>query len=449
MAGLFSSRRYYRAWQPAGTAVLLLVLSPDRAWTQEIGSSALAYLETVAWKDSLQTWDEVKSFGGERIIDRVRSEFEPIGIRLPGGHLLFPTMGLKAIWDDNLFLDQGDEKRSDLRTEIDLRAKILSQLPRHMFNLDIGGRFVDFGEFNELDYTDGHVFAEGRIDIDAGNVVGGTVQSSLLHEDRFAAEAPAAAAEAVPFVSNRVEAGFLHDQGRLTALFGMDYRTEDYRDVLSYDGSTLDQDIRDNTLLGSFARFDYRFSPGYSAFVAGRIDRQEFSDTVSQAQNNNGYRIETGVHMELNPLVRFQFDTGYDYHDVDFSDQADTGAFSWRAEMQWLPTDRMTVKLEAKQGIEQSSGGGVFGLLSTTYNGVVQYDVFHNAELKLELTRYEQEFLGTSRLDNSWIAGAQLDYWVNRNAKLTFGYEYRNRDSTDDALDYEDNRFRAGVKISF
>jgi uncharacterized protein (PEP-CTERM system associated) len=109
----------------------------------------------------------------------------------------------------------------------------------------------------------------------------------------------------------------------------------------------------------------------------------------------------------------------------------------------------MTVKLEAKQGIEQSSGGGVFGLLSTTYNGVVQYDVFHNAELKLELTRYEQEFLGTSRLDNSWIAGAQLDYWVNRNAKLTFGYEYRNRDSTDDALDYEDNRFRAGVKISF
>ncbi len=442
-------RPYSRLFAPLGFAAPLLLLQLDRARAQDIGASALAYMETLAWRDSLKNWDQIKSYGAERIIDRIRPEYQPLGVRLPAGHLLFPTVGLKTIWDDNLFLDQGANKRGTLRTEVEARAKMLSQLPRHMFNVDISGRFTGFKDYDDLSYTDGRIFAEARIDIDAGNVIGGTAQRSLQHEDRFAAEAPRAAAEAVPMLTDRVELAYLHDQGRLTTLIGMDARQEDYTDVRAYDGSTLDQDGRDNTLIGGFARVGYRFSPGYQTFLAARINRQEFKESFSAAQNSTGYRSEIGVHLEANPLLRFQFAGGYDFIDVDNSELADTGALSWRAEMQWLPTERMTITVENKRVLEQSTAGGTYGLLSTTYSGILQYDIYHDLEMKLELTRFDQEFLGTDRLDGTWIAGAQLDYWVNRNAKLTLGYEYRTRDSTDAALDYEDNRFLAGVKVSF
>jgi hypothetical protein len=327
--------------------------------------------------------------------------------------------------------------------------KVLSQLPRHMINVDIGGRFSGFRQFDDLDYTDGHAFVEGLLDIDAGTVIGGTAQTSLTHEDAFAAEAPRAGAEPVPLLTNRIELGFLRDAGRLTALLGGELRYEDFGDVRAYDGSTLDQDIRDNTLYAGFARLGYRFSPGYTGYVAGRVDRQLFTLEEVQSQNSTRYKGEVGLQLEANPLLRFIVSSGLAFQDIDGSTTADTAASIWRGEMQWLITQRMTLTLEASRGLELSTQEGTTGLLTTALAGTLQYDLFHNAEVKLQLSHYDQEFLGSSRLDSLWIAGAQFDYWLNRNAILTLGYEYRTRDSTDDLLDYEDNRLMGRVRLAF
>jgi hypothetical protein len=440
--------RCARVLRPLVLWLPLLLLPLHRALAAEdIGASALAYLETLTWRDSLKNWDQVRAFGAERINDRVRPEYQPRGIKLPGGHIVLPVVGLKTTWDDNIFLDQGAAKQGDLRTELDARAKLLSNLPRHMFNVDVMGRFTKFKDHDDLDYTDGRVFAEARVDIDSGNVMGGTLSRSLLHEDRFAAEAPRAAREPVAVLTDRLETAFLHDRGRLSLLAGAELRKEDYTDVRSYTGEIIDQDSRDVIQGGVFGRAGYRHSPGYSTFLGLRYDRQTFTADGAGHQDNNRYAVEVGAKVEANALVRFEGAVGYDYTDLLTSNNADSGLFLYRGQVEWLATQRMTVTLGAKRGREYTPSG--YGVTSTTYEGVLQYDIFNDTELKLEVAKFDQEFQGSDRRDGTWIAGAKLYYWFNRNAKLTLEYDYRHKDSTDDDNDYEDNRVTAGVKFSF
>lgn len=58
-------------------------------------------------------------------------------------------------------------------------------------------------------------------------------------------------------------------------------------------------------------------------------------------------------------------------------------------------------------------------------------------------------YLGTSRQDDLFLARAGLDYYFTKNWLFTFGYEHQVRDSTDDSLDMHRNRFMVGAKLRF
>ena len=423
---------------------LMAFAAPANA--QEIGQEALDYLGTFAFADSLRTWDQAKEFNAETVLDHNRDGFVPTGYRLPAGHVLYPSIEAKTIYDDNIFRDV--KKVADLRSSVAGNIELQTNLPRHMFKLLADGEFVDFKDHPNLNFANGNVRGDWRLDIDAADSIGGSFQSEYRHDDNFLPIEPDNTSKPVPIWVNRSAIGYMHDAGRTAVAFGADYQRTLLYNVPTYGGAHAEESATSNDIAGAFALASYRWSPGYRLFVAARVDRQMALHEQLAYSNNNTYRTEAGVSYELDPLLQFTLFGGYEYVKFDSDTQYNFGTTTLKGSMQWLPTRRLTVRLDGGRQVQRTVVGPEFGQITDSIHGRAQYDIYHNIVGTLDLSMQRSQFIGNSRVDNQWNAGVSLDYRFNENLALTLGYEHTDRASTDSKFTYDDNRFMATLKLS-
>ncbi len=435
-----------RACLQGFAALLVLTLAIPPAAAQEIGQDALGYLGTYAFTDSLRTWDQVKDYSGESVLDHTRDGFIAPGVRLPGGHLFYPSVQAKTIVDDNLF--RSPDKVGELRSSLAANAELQSNLSRHMFKLTAGGETIDFRDHKNLNFTNGLARGDWRLDLDAADSIGGSFQTQLSHDDNFLPPGPDIVSAAVPVWTNRAAIGYMHDAGRIALALGTDYQRTNIYDTPTYSGGIADESKGDNDIAGAFALLTYRFSPGYKAFVAGRIDRALALNERAAYSNNNTYKMEAGISYELDPLLKFSLLAGYNYVKFDTDLQYNYGTSIFKGSLQWLPTRRLTVTLDASRQLQRTVVGPEFGQLSDTVQARLQYDIYHNIIGRVDGSLQRNQFIGSSRIDTVWNAGVSMDYLFNENLALTLGYEHTDRASTDSNFSYDDNRVMATLKLS-
>ena len=433
-------------WLAACLSLLALMQTPAEA--QSIGQEALSYLGTYAFSDSLHTWDQNKEFSAETVLDHSRDGFVPDGYVLPAGHMFYPSIGAKSVYDDNLFLQPGAGKIGDIRESVSPGFLWQAALPRHMFQIEADGDVVRFQNHPNLNFVNANVKADWHLDIDAADTVGGTFQARYGHDENFLPIDPADPAVALPNLSTRAAVGYSHEAGRTGLTVGADWGKNTYADVQSYGGDTLDEAANDNTIVGAFSLLSYRWSPGYRAFLAGRIDRELLTYARSAYANNTSYRGEMGVVYEMDPLLQFTLYAGYQYIKFDDPSQYNISTPTYKIAAQWLPTRRMTVTFDAGQQVSQTVQGYIFGELSSQAHGRVQYDIWHNIVGTIDGTYETDQYIGSTRLDHQWSATAGLDYLLNENVALTLSYQHTERASNEDKYDYNDNRYLLALKFS-
>jgi hypothetical protein len=440
--------RLWRAARLVMVAAIALGAGALPAVAQDIGQEALSYLGTYAFADSQHTWDQIKEFNAETVLDHDRDGFRPAGIMLPSGHMFYPSIAASTTFDDNLFLQPNGSKVADWRTSIAPAFEFQSNLPRNMFQIHGDAESVSFRNNSNLDYVNANIKADWRFDIDAADTFGGTFQSRLGHDDNFLPIDPANAAKAIPIFSNRAAFGYAHDAGRTAVATGVDIERNTYTDVPSYGGGMLDEAANDNTIAGGFAYASYKWSPGYRAFAAARVDREMFLNDRAAYGNNNSYRAEAGLIYELDPLLQFTVYAGYQYIKFDSNLQYNIGAPTFKLAVQWLPTRRMTVNFDVGRQLQRTVDGPTFGQLSDQVHGRIQYDIYHNIIGNLDATYQNNQFIGGARVDKEWTASAGVDYLLNENLALTLSYQHTQDDSNQSQYSFSDNRYMVSLKLS-
>ena len=158
--------------------------------------------------------------------------------------------------------------------------------------------------------------------------------------------------------------------------------------------------------------------------------------------------MEAGISYELDPLLKFSLLAGYNYVKFDTDLQYNYGTSIFKGSLQWLPTRRLTVTLDASRQLQRTVVGPEFGQLSDTVQARLQYDIYHNIIGRVDGSLQRNQFIGSSRIDTVWNAGVSMDYLFNENLALTLGYEHTDRASTDSNFSYDDNRVMATLKLS-
>lgn len=402
---------------------------------------------TVASRENAARYDNVKKYGAERVVDRDRKDYRPLGVSA-GNYLIFPAIDVLSYYDDNVF-SSARPGESGWRFEVAPSVSFSSRLPRHVLDLIVSARHVEFTHSEQEAFTDGSLYLRGRLDIDHAQAFFGHALTSLQHEELGSPEADRDARDPIEFWRNRAELGYIHDAGRLALRVGVKFEEFNYRDADSFDGQNIDQDYRDTKTYSGNLKLSYRFSPGYELNTQFRLQSVENRGNDTVDRDSFGYDALAGLNFEFSPLLRGYLAAGFEHREFEQDGFEDLNAALFKAQLQWLPTELMTIYL----GAERSSSVTGFGTssirLDTVIDGKVEYEISHNIFFTATGKYTFSDFIGSGREDESLLAGAGLEYLINRNLSMTAKYDYRERVSSLEEFNYQGSKYMLGLSLKY
>lgn len=427
-------------------AALSLAAHPSAQALDLEGSDGII-TETIASRERLRDYDNIKKYGAERVADRERKYAMPEGIRA-GNSYVFPALGANVVFDDNVF--QSDlEKHSDIRTELTPSVRLRSALPRHQLDLSLDGKIVSYLERSDLDYANVRAKLDGALHFDHAHTLSASILSSLEHEELGEITTDKSAVEPIAVFHNWAGVGITRDVGRLYGTLMATLESWNFDDVRSRGNAILDQDARDTTEIAAAVRLGYRFSPGYELVAKLRALRDYNRGDGTTDRDGDGYEAMAGLAFETSPLLRWRLLGGYGIRHFETAGIADIGTGILEAQVQWLPTQYLTFKGTATRQIIAADTVNDAGRVETRLAGHLDYEVWHNLVLNIGLEYQNAEFVGVLRNDETVSGKVGLDYYANKNWLFTIGYEHAIRESTDAASDMTRNRVSIGAKLRF
>ena len=428
-------------------AMLGLAIAPMPAFALDLDGTDGLNTETIANRDRLRVWDNIKKYGAETVGARDRRELKPDGVRA-GEYLVYPSIGAAVVFDDNI-LAHDIEKVADIRTELTPSVKLQSEFARHSLDFSLDGKIVNYMDNSEQDYASVRARAEGALHFDHANTISASALSALEHEERDDPSYPLTAIGPVPVFHNKAAVGITHDVGRLYGTLSAAAESWNYSNVEAVNGSTLNEQARDTVDISSQLKFGYRFSPGYELVGKVRGLRAENRGDLKTDRDAWGFEALAGLAFETNPLLRWRILGGYGVRDYDQANLANLNTMLLEADVQWLPTQRLTIYATVAREILETTELTSTGAIQTSGRVRAEYDVYHDLVLTAGAEVRDDEFVGLNRNDRTYIGRAGLDYYYTKNWLFTFGYEHQIRDSNIDSLDMNRNRFTIGAKLRF
>jgi len=436
--------------QLAGVAAVaaLSIAGSSAAVALDLSNETGLITETVASRDRLRFYDNIKKYGAEAVSERDRKFALPEGIRA-GNYILFPSVDETLVFDDNIFGTATGQVK-DWRSELSAAVAMQSQLPRHVLDFNLGAKLVSYLENSDQDYVNGDASLRGALHIDHAHTLAVTIGSSLNHEERYEITAPLAAAEPVPVFLNRASIGLTRDAGRLYGTVSMSAENQSFSDVKAIDGSTLKQDARDQTILSTQMRAGYRFSPGYEFIGKARVLRKTNDNaSAADARDSNGYEALAGIAWETSPLLKWELLGGAGWRDYDRADLDTLQTQLLEGHLRWLPTQRLSLYADAKYTIDDSIGAQDNGRITHEASVRGDYEIFHNLVASAGAGVSESDFIGETRTDLTLSATAGLEYFYTKNILFSAGYTFENRQSNEDEYDLTRNTVRFGGRLRF
>ncbi len=403
--------------------------------------------ETVASRDRLKRYDNIKKYGAETIANRDRAEFEPIGLRA-GNYLIHPSLGAVVVYDNNIFAANAN-RQADVRSELTPNLVFKSQLPRHMLDLSLGGKIVSHLDHQDQDYANAYVNLKGALHFDAAHTLSADVLSAIEHEERQDISASHLAAEPVQVWHNRASVGITRDVGRLYGTLSATRESWEHADVKAIAGGMLAQGFRDTEVYSGQLRAGYRISPGYEIIGRVRGLRQLNDGNGSVSRTGNGYEALAGLSVETSPLLRWRLLGGWGYREFDQAGLDPVQSMLAEGQMTWLVTQTATFYATLSRAISDQLSADGGGLVETRLDARLDYELFHNLVLTLGASAAVEQFQGVSRTDHAYAGRIGIEYWANKNWLFTFGYEHQIRDSTDPSFEMTRDRFTVGAKLKF
>lgn len=419
------------------------------AFAIDLDYNADLITDTVAGQELRRDWMEARDRGARSVEEADRGFAAPDGIRM-GNFFIYPSVTETIAYDSNIF-GLADDPIADWRFITAPTLTIQSQLPRHAFDMSVFGRFMNFAENTDQNYANFGGSARGALHIDHAHTFSVSVLAKREHEERSAITASLAAAEPVPVDQFRASAGITRDVGRLYGTVSATAEKLDYHSVPAVGGGTLSQAYRDQELYAAQLRAGYRISPGFD-FVTKVRGIKQFNEPEGPGvgnRNSDGYEISAGLAFETDPLLRWRLLGGYGERNYERADLGSIASSLLEAQVTWLATDRLTLSANAFRRIADEFGADDNGRIETSANVTADYEIRHDLFASANVGYADVDFIGSTRQDEVFEAGASLQYHHTRNMLFTLGYTYETRNSNDPIYDLDRSIVRVGGTLKY
>jgi len=375
------------------------------------------------------------------VTDRPRPAYDPLGLRA-GGYLIFPSLTVSEIYDDNVFADSEDEDE-DFITRFQPNINFNSNFPRHRLDFSVGadvGVFADTG--SENDFQDAFGDIDGRLDITRDSELALNLNAGRFHEGRDDPEDPDRD-EISTFLRFGGALTFLQNFNRINLRPRVLVTRSDFQDI---DG--FSQDDRDETRYDASLRVGYFISPRINLFTQGGFGFDDRDDDEPIDRDRYGWSASIGTAVDITAVLFGDVFVGYRQEFFDNDDFDDEDGIAFGANLTWNPTTLTTLNLSGDADFESTTNAeeGASSNFESNIALRVDHELLRNVLIGAFGAFNRDDFRDGDRTDNTFDLGASVTYLLNRNFSVGADYVYTDRNSDDD--DAEFSRNRVGIRIT-
>ena len=268
-----------------------------------------------------------------------------------------------------------------------------------------------------------------------------------LHEERGDPDSPSSASEPIEFSRDECGSGYQQRFNRVTGRVGVGAENEDYDDVTSITGGTLDQDDRDNWAYFATGQIGYDLYPGYQPFLRFTYTRTEYDEGIVKPDSDT-YEAVVGTTLDLTNLLPARFSSAIW--------PATTTRSPSKISRDWhlvcrstTPSPNSPRSAPMLHAVEEGFGTTPNPRETSTLRVGIDHELLRNVTLSA-LAQYEMDnYQNTDQEDDFYLVQASATYNINRNFYLRGTYSYTMRDSNQTGDNYDRNLFllRVGAQL--
>ncbi len=274
--------------------------------------------------------------------ERVNESYQPKGIEL-GSFLFLPKIEVDETFSSNVYATEVDTK-SDSITTIRPSMKLRSRFKEHELNFSLQAEQYLFATYTSDDRTEIQADLDGRYDFNSNTQASFSTEVYARHEDRGSPDdAHGVAPTPTQGVLNTLK--FKHQRNRYTFQGEFESDRLSFDNVATANGAPVINTDRNRWELTARERASYEMAPGYAAVIELSENKHYFDSKLDRAgfdRNSSGYRVETGVGVDISQLIRGDFLLGYFHQEFKDSRLTDPEGLSVRATFNWTP-DKLTL----------------------------------------------------------------------------------------------------------
>lgn len=244
-----------------------------------------------------------------------------------------------------------------------------------------------------------------------------------------------------PIANLSADAGYAYRPGRLgvegrasVQKTDFDEPVDDERDRTSYRASV-------RGLAGLSSRIDV-FAEAYGVWRDFRLP----VDTTGVDRDGETFGVNAGVALDFTDKLTGEIGAGVfsaSFDDPTLDEFSGVGA---SGELTWLPQQRTALILNVFRGDVATNRAGASGRVDTRVSLGVYQEVRHNLRARLQFGYRHGTFRSnTDRTQDDLIAGAAVEYLINRHLAAEIGYTFRSRDATQPLEAFEAHQ--AGITL--
>jgi hypothetical protein len=366
-----------------------------------------------------------------------------------GPFRLLPSLEVGLEYDDNILLTPTDEIDDLIWT---LSPGIVIELPSRRYAVRFGYRadVLRYMDNTELDTVHHNALADARVNFAGG--LGLRLSDRFLITDDFAGFPVPELTERVERYENTLDVGADYTlRERFTLDVGYRWFLVDYQDDPEFDQF----DREDHTIAGILF---YRFMPKTS--VLGEFDYNLVRydvPAVAADRDSDAWRFKLGLKGDLTAKTTAVIKLGWEWRDYDNPGREDWDGLIAEGEIIWKYREPSEVRLYGgRANVESLFEGNNYYI--TNYAGAeVRHFLRERLILRVRalggVNDYPEDVTvgakSAERSDTFFEAGASLRYQIRKWVAVELGYEFLLLDSNFDEFDYEANRVKASVILTY
>ncbi len=377
------------------------------------------------------------------VADRLRPDYDPVGINL-GGVTLFPSVTTSLETTDNYRASQTN-RQGDSYAVIQPEIALRSNWSRHRLDARVYVAPSFHFSLPDENVTQFGVSTSGTYDVSHDTSIRADATAARFVESRSSLGSFRGTAEPVRYDLFRGGLGVSHSIADLTLTAGVSGERRNFQDVPLVGGGTIDQDYRDVRVITASGSAQYALRNGIGLIVSGQYDNSRYSFRpgspafvagVDLDRKSSGFSIQGGVTLELTRLIIGTLQVGYLRRNYTDRRLSNFSGLSYNADVLWNVTQLTSLRFRAGRSVEDTSATQIAGNTRSDFRVSVDHELYRYILLNGDVGYASFRPNGLGIGGQEYTLGAGVRYLINRRFTLSGNVRYSGRTSDSAFLRY-------------